>query len=134
MTTSYATIDDLGSAWQHLTADETSDVENALEEASILVRAIVRNRGGDITTADAADLRVVVARMVRRACPQDDGAAEGLPIGLESSQIGVGPFQRTFKFPSGGTGQVYLAKAEYELLGLNRARAFSLDLLPEGWR
>lgn len=128
----FAEITDLGTAFQNLTQEERIDAEIALEEASILVRTVLANRSVPLESVPPDVLKLVVIRLCRRVLADDDYIST--PIGVESTQIGVGPFQRSFKFAGGSSGQLYLGKTEYELLGLHRQQVFSIDLLPAGYR
>jgi hypothetical protein len=128
----FATVQDLGSKWAHLTGDDLADVEAALEDASVMIRQAFRNAGRDLEAADPDVLRVVCARMVRQAFPPGSDDLS-FPLGAESTQIGVGPFQRTIKFAGGGSGRLWLGPDERRELGLRAHKAFSVDMLPEGW-
>lgn len=122
----YAEPKHLGSKWDGLTGDELADLERGLKEASVLVREALKTGGIDPATVEGDVLETVVCRMVRRAFDPDPLMPS--PVGADSQQISVGPFQRTFKF-AGGAGQLYLGKADLRLLGLGRQKAFSIDLL-----
>ncbi|WP_435298534.1 hypothetical protein [Timonella sp. A28] len=128
----FATVQDLGSKWAHLTGVELDDVNQGLGEATLMIRQAFKNAGRDITSADPEILKLVCARMVRNAFPQDSSAVN-IPAGVETTQVGVGPFQRSFKFSGGASRRLWIGPDEMKLLGLQAKKMFSLDMLPEGW-
>ena len=72
---------------------------------------------------DAALVIDVVCQMVARTAPIDL-----LPIGIESLQIGAGPYSETRK-PTNPNGDFYLTRQERRALGCGSQRLGSVDLL-----
>lgn len=128
----FATVQDLGSQWAHLTGDALTDVKQGLDEASLMIRSAFANAGRDIADADPEVLKLVCVRMVRNSFPQG-AEVMAVPPGVESTQVGVGVFQRSFKFAGGASRRLWIGPDEMKLLGLKVRRAFALDALPEGW-
>lgn len=75
---------------------------------------------GELDGALVAD---VVCQMVARTAPIDL-----LPIGIESLQIGAGPYSETRK-PTNPNGDFYLTRQERRALGCGSQRLGSVDLL-----
>lgn len=124
----YATAQDLVDRWRPLSAEEMARAAVLLEDASGEVDAEFRRRGlavaDELATGEVTedDLRVVACRMVQRAMTSPVGVDGGGAI--ESSQIGVGPFQESVRYAN-PMGDVYLTKADRRRLGLGQ-QAFTV--------
>lgn len=121
--TPFATATDLGSRWRPLTPAEMETAGVLLADAS---QMIVDEAGG-VPAVPPRTLERIVCSMVKRAMSGPFGA----DLGVESTQVGAGPFQETLKFAN-PMGDLYLTKAERRALGIGRSRAFEVDLLPPG--
>lgn len=104
----YATIKDVQSRMTRaLTADEQTVCTTLLEDAGVLIDAYRKS-----ATDEAKKL--VSCRMVIRALGSGD---IDVPIGAsQASQSGLG-YSQSWTISGGGAGELYLAKAERQLLG-----------------
>ena len=115
----FATVDDLKARWPDFPLGADDHAEALLEDASQFMLDVVP------TTADATEAtrRRIVCSVVKRAMQ-----SEGSPMaGYESTQMGAGPFQATFK-PLNGHGDFYLTKNEKLALGWRKGRAFGVQV------
>ena len=96
-----------------LSADEQAVAAAMLEDAGVMLCTLAPK-------ASAAAKRLVSCRMVIRAL--GDGSAAGVPMGAtQGSMSGLGYSQSWTIGSGGGTGELYLSKAERQLLGLGNA-------------
>ena len=96
-----------------MTTDEETVCATLLDDAAVMIDAAAQN-----ATADAK--KVVSCRMVIRA--MGDGSSSGYPIGAsQGSMSGLGYSQSWTVSGGGGTGELYLGKADRQLLGLGNA-------------
>lgn len=104
----YATIQDVQSRMTRaLTADEQTVCTTLLEDAGVLIDAYRKS------AMDEAK-KLVSCRMVIRALGSGD---IDVPIGAsQASQSGLG-YSQSWTITGGGAGELYLAKAERQLLG-----------------
>lgn len=104
----YATIQDVQMRMTRaLTADEQTVCATLLEDAGVLIDAYRKS-----ATDEAKKL--VSCRMVIRALGSGD---IDVPIGAsQASQSGLG-YSQSWTISGGGAGELYLAKAERQLLG-----------------
>ena len=110
----YATVEDVQARMlRAMTSDEENVCESLLEDAAVMIDAA--------TQTAAADARKIVScRMVIRAL--GDGSSSGYPIGAsQGSMSGLGYSQSWTVSGGGGTGELYLGKADRQLLGLGNA-------------
>lgn len=131
----FAMVEDLGSKWEHSTGEQLADLNQALDEAAVMITAALINAGKTVAGTDPAILKLVSVQMVRHAFPPETATIMGLPVpmGAESTQVGVGQFQQSLKFGGGGSGRLWLGPDQRKLLGLHVQKAFALDMLPAGW-
>jgi len=110
----YATTEDLQArSVRDLSADELTVAEALLEDAAVMIDNVA-----SAATADAK--KVVSCRMVLRAL--GDGTGYGVPVGAsQGSMSGLGYSQSWTMGNGGGTGEMYLAKADRQLLGMGNA-------------
>lgn len=101
-----------------LTSDELAICTIMLEDAGIIIDST-----GSCAAADVK--KVVSCRMVIRV--MGDGGESGVPIGAtQGSQSALGYSQSWTMGSSGGSGELYLAKADKQMLGIgNRIGSYS---------
>lgn len=134
MADDYATLADLKAHWSDLLAEDETDAEQKLHEASIEVR-------GNYPDVDARILipvadggmdpdipKLVVCRMVKRAM---DVSEETPTAGFESMQFGTGPFSMGGKVHN-PDGNIYLSAADKRLLAKSRPRKQAWTIHPGG--
>ena len=110
----YATVEDVQARMlRTMTADEETVCATLLDDAAVMIDAAAPNA--------AADARKIVScRMVIRAL--GDGSPSGYPIGAsQGSMSGLGYSQSWTVSSGGGTGELYLGKADRQLLGLGNS-------------
>ena len=107
----YATVEDVQARMlRTMTADEESVCESLLDDAAVMIDAAAQNAAADAK-------KIVSCRMVIRAL--GDGSSSGYPIGAnQGSMSGLGYSQSWTVSSGGGTGELYLGKADRQLLGL----------------
>lgn len=132
MAADYATLADLKKHWSGLPADKEDDAVQKLHEASLDVRVqypdVDRRLASGVLEPDVP--RLVVCRMVKRAL--DVGDAEDMmhtPDGVESTQVSVGQFSRSFKF-SNPDGNLFLSGEDRKLLGSRRNKSKAWTIHP----
>lgn len=110
----YATIEDVQARMTRtLPEDEQSVCSALLEDAAVMIDAIAPNASADAKA-------VVSCRMVIRAL--GDGSASGYPIGAsQGSMSGLGYSQSWTVGGGGSTGELYVGKADRQLLGLSNS-------------
>lgn len=116
----FATIDDLKKRWPDFPVGGDDQAETLLEDASQYMVDVCSSA----MAASANTRKRIVCAVVRRSM-QAETTGMG---GMESMQMGAGPYQETFK-PTNPHGDFYLTKQEKISLGCGRQKAFSIDLL-----
>ena len=106
----YATVQDIEARMlRDLTTDEEAVAEALLQDAAVLIDAAAPR-----ASADAK--KVVSCRTVIRAL--GDGTAAGVPLGAtQGSQSALGYSQSWTIGSGGGAGELYLSKADRQILG-----------------
>lgn len=134
MAADYATLADLKLHWSGLLAEDESEAEQKLHEASIEVRGNYPDIDARILipVADGGmdpDIpKLVVCRMVKRAMDVDEDAPA---TGFESVQFGSGPFSMGGKVHN-PDGNVYLSAADKRLLAKSRPVRKAWTIHPGG--
>lgn len=107
----YATVEDVQARMTRtLSADEQTVCAALLEDASDMIDAAAPNAAASART-------IVCCRMVIRAL--GDGNSSGYPIGAsQGSMSGLGYSQSWTVSGGGGTGELYIGKADRQMLGL----------------
>lgn len=125
----FATTDDLEQRWRPLNSDEQARAEVLLGDAAVRIRVACPGIDAKITaTAPAVpeldpDVpKIISCEMVKRAMlsPVDQAP-------MSQTQETVGPFSRggTYVNP---TGDLYLTKAEKQMLGCGGQQAFTIGM------
>ena len=121
MSQSFATVQDLEARWRILEPAERDRAKVLLEDAAVKISAAFRGLdtelSGELKEKLSGELRIVSCNMVKRAMFTD--------AGVQSTQETVGPFSATHNFTN-PTGDLYLAKADRKLLGLERQQIVSI--------
>lgn len=112
----FASVDDLQKRWRILTEDEQRIAEVKLEDATVMIKALARNRGVAFNLDDdvtQGTLRSITCEMVKRSMLSSDNSA-----GVSGHSMTAGPFSENFTF-SNPTGDLYLTASEKKQLGLS---------------
>ena len=104
----YATVEQVEAGFRPLTTDEKAVCNQLLDEAAIQLDAIA-----SIATAEAKG--VVSCRMVRRAIAAS--SAGDFPGGATQGTMSAGGYSQSWTMSSGSTGELYVGKAERQILG-----------------
>lgn len=121
---SYATVEDVqGRMTRALSEREQAVCSRLLEDAAVLIGSFPSAR-----TASEEAKRTVSCRMVMRAL--GDGEDSGIPMGAsQGSMSGLGYAQSwTFGNGSGSSGELYLARADKQMLGIGNCIGASSPL------
>lgn len=107
--TTYATVQDVQARMAHtLTLSEQTLCSTLLEDAAVMIDNYNKN-------ATAAAKKIVSCRMVSRAVQAND---EFVPVGASQGSMTSGPYTQSWTMSTGGTtGELYLSKADKDLLG-----------------
>ena len=110
----YATVEDVQARMvRTMSEDEEAVCGVLLDDSAAMIDAVALN-----ATAEAK--KVVSCRMVIRAL--GDGSASGYPIGAsQGSMSGLGYSQSWTVGGGGSTGELYIGKADRQLLGLSNS-------------
>lgn len=110
----YATVSDVQARLtRDLSTDEQTVCGILLDDAAVMIDAVAAS-----ASADAK--KIVSCRMVIRAL--GDGGVTGVPMGAtQGSLSGLGYSQSWTIGGGGSTGELYLGKADRQLLGLGNA-------------
>ena len=109
----YATVSDVQARMtRSLSETEQTVCAALLDDATAMINAVCKN-----PDVDAA--KVVACRMVIRAL--GDGSLSGYPIGAsQGSMSGLG-YSQSWTVSGGSTGELYIGKADRQLLGLSNS-------------
>ena len=110
----YATVSDVESRMlRDLSTDEEAVCAVLLDDAAVMIDAAAPD-----ASADAK--QVVSCRMVIRAL--GDGGVSGVPMGATQGSMSALGYSQSWTIGSGGsTGELYIGKADRQLLGLGNA-------------
>ena len=107
----YATIADVEARTTRVyTADEEGIIASLLDDAAVMIDSYN-------TTAGADAKKVVSCRMVVRA--MGDGTEYGVPMGATQGSMAAGGYTQSWTLSGGATGELYIGKAERQLLGVS---------------
>lgn len=120
----FADVSDVEARWRELSTEEQARAEVLIDDASVMLAALV-----DIDESDAAQadiLKRVCCSMVIRCM----SATESDTFGVAQTSMTAGPYSQSFSF-SNPSGDMYLTRAEKRLLGIggNKYRA----IMPHTW-
>lgn len=105
----YATIADVQARTARtLSESEQNLAETLLEDAAVMIDSVNSSASNEVK-------KVVSCRMVIRAIGSDDSA--GIPIGASQATMSALGYSQTFTMGSGTAGELYISKAEKNLLG-----------------
>lgn len=107
----FATVEDLEDRWRELDSDEEAKATTLLDDASVMLSALVEVDQGD--ASQAALLKIVSCSMVMRSMM----ASESDAYGVSQLDYGMGPFSQAAHF-SNPNGDMYLTAQEKRLLGI----------------
>ena len=106
----YATVEDVEAGFRTLDTDEQAKCSALIEEAGVMIDAIAAN-------ASENAKRLVVCRMVRRAL--GSGGNDVAPMGATQGSVSALGYSQSWTMGTGAsTGELYIGKAERQLLGL----------------
>ncbi len=112
---SYADVSELEARWRPLTQEEQERASVLLCDASAMLDALVGDR--EVPTHI---LCMVACGMVQRAMSANADA-----FGLTQQTMTAGPYSQSWSY-SNPSGDFYLTKAERQMLGLGRQKAYSI--------
>lgn len=105
----YATITDVQArATRTYTEDEQRVITALLDDAGVMIDAACK-------TAPPDAKKVVSCRMVIRA--MGDGSVYGPPMGATQGSMAAGGYTQSWTMSGGATGELYIGKAERQILG-----------------
>lgn len=116
----FATVEDLKLRWPDFPVGGDSHAGVLLEDASQYILDVCPTAG----EVSESTRRRVVCSVVRRAME-----VESELVGMESMQMGAGPYQETRKALN-PHGDFYLTKQEKLSLGCGGQKAFTVDMMP----
>ena len=122
----YASITDVQARMTaQLTSDQTRVCTALLDDAAVLIDAFALGASYEAKTA-------VSCSMVIRAL--GSAAEMGVPVGASQGTASALGYSQSWTISSGGTGELYLTKAEKKMLGVgNRIGSYSpIESLVEG--
>lgn len=120
---SYTTVDYIERRYRTDLADKSEQIHMLIMEASQKLRD---EMPAAVSRAPASTLGRIVARMVWESLDHDTG----VPIGVETQQFGVGPFQESYKFAN-PSGRLFITKEDRRALRGGQ-RAGSVGVLQPG--
>ncbi len=114
MATSYASVADVKARMTRtMTESEQNLCETMLEDAAVMIDAYALN-------ADTDAKKIVSCRMVIRAL--GDGNSIGTPMGATQGSMSALGYSQSWTIGSGGgAGELYIGKADRQLLGKGNA-------------
>lgn len=114
----YATVDDVQARMLRAMTDGEKTVCDALlDDAAAMIDAVAKTAAEDVK-------KIVSCRMAIRAL--GDGTNSGYPIGANQGSISGLGYSQSWTVSGGSTGELYLSKADRQLLGLsNRIGSYS---------
>ncbi|TLM87213.1 hypothetical protein [Pseudarthrobacter sp. NamE5] len=115
----FATLDEFKQRWPDFPAGADAHATILLEDASQFILDMVPAAGG----ATESTRRRILCQVVKRS--MEAGASD--TAGLESFQVGGGPFQFGGK-PTNPNGDFYLTKQEKQALGAGKQQAFGVPI------
>lgn len=118
-------VDDFA-AYVDLPVEDIDDARLALLEREAL--ALINGYCGDAKGSDAPEVEIVALRVVARAW-----GGSGANMGASQHSMSAGPFSQSLSFGDGGSGALYLAKADKALLDSvfgRKGGAYGVSLLP----
>lgn len=111
----FATVSDVVARWRDLTSDEQDKAEVLIEDASVMLSALVSVDPSD--QQQAALLKRVCCSMVIRAMIASASDA----LGVSQVSASVGPFDQTAHFAN-PNGDLYLTRQERKILGVGAGK------------
>ena len=106
----YATITDVQArATRTYTEDEQRVITALLDDAGVMIDAACKTAAQDAK-------KVVSCRMVIRA--MGDGSVYGPPMGATQGSMAAGGYTQSWTMSGGATGELYIGKAERQILGV----------------
>lgn len=105
----YATVDEVAAGYRPFDSAEQPKCETLIKEAGVMIDAIARQACYDAK-------KLVVCRMVRRAMGSGESVA---PMGATQGSVSALGYSQSWAFGgNASTGELYIGKAERQMLGL----------------
>lgn len=104
----YINLEELISGFHQLNEEEETKAPTLIREASIIIDSFNSN-------VDISVKKIVCARMVRRAL---ENSSVNYPIGANQGSISALGYSQSWTISNGSSGEIYLSKAEKNMLGL----------------
>lgn len=109
------TVDDVQARMgRELTQDEKKLCAVLLDDAKAMIDAAAPGAAADVR-------KIVACRMVIRAIGAGDKSGFTIPIGASQGSMSALGYSQTWTLPGGSTGELYLGKADRQLLGLSNS-------------
>lgn len=106
----YATVADVSArTTRTYSAQEEAVITALLEDAAVMIDSYGKTASNDAK-------KVVSCRMVVRA--MGDGTEYGVPMGATQGSMAAGGYTQSWTMSGGATGELYIGKAEKQLLGV----------------
>lgn len=124
----WATTDDLAAWWRPLTDAEEEIAETRIKGVEAYIEVLSPGVQGRIDSGalDIDAVKYVVCQVVKRTMDTPDAMS-----GVNQMNTTAGPFSQQYGF-SNPNSDLYFTKQEKRILGIGVARAWSVDLIPEG--
>lgn len=109
----YANVEDVEARMsRELSGDEKTRLETLLEDAATMIDAMAPGAGIDAK-------RLASCRMVIRVLGDGDEIAAAFPLGTNQGSMSALGYQQQWTLPAGGgAGELYIGKAEKQILGV----------------
>lgn len=114
-------------AYVDLPVDEIDARRLALLEREAL--ALIEGHAPGATTGDSPQVEIIALRMIARAW----GSTNGGVVGATQHSMSAGPFSQSMSFGDGGSGAIFLSKADKALLDSifgRKGGAYGVSLIP----
>ena len=110
----YATVQDVQARLSYTMTQAQQELCGVLlDDAAVMIDAVALNASNDAK-------KVVSCRMVIRA--MGDGSSDGVPLGATQGSMSALGYTQSWTIGSGGgSGELYLGKADRQLLGLSNS-------------
>lgn len=109
----YATVEEVERGFRKFDNEEKVACEGMLEEAAVIIDAIVKRC--DLKEAKKA----VSCRMVRRAIGNGEQGIE-VPLGATQGNIAALGYSQAWTYGNGTAGELYISKLEKQMLGIGK--------------
>lgn len=117
----YVTVEEIENGYRKLSEDESRLCNDLIAEASTLIDAYAMSANEEVK-------KIVAKRMIRRAIASS--GAGTVPFGSNGGTVSAMGYSQSFTM-SGSVGEVYLSRAEKNMLGAKARIGFASALVEE---